>query len=106
MQNLRAKPRITDLRPWFRIDALRNFRHLFKHLHKWPSVVRGKFVSTALGASGSMAGILSISKCSGNVCTSCFGCAGGGIGILLLVLFSKMKANKKEENNGMAKRDR
>lgn len=64
--------------------------------------LRAKFVSTALGASSSLAGLLSLSKCSGNTCTSCFGCAGAGMGILLLVLFSKIKANHKEKNNGMA----
>ena len=64
--------------------------------------LRAKFVSTALGASGSMAGLLSLSKCSGSGCTSCFGCAGAGIGILLLVLFGRMKENQKEEKNGMA----
>lgn len=64
--------------------------------------LRAKFVSTALGASSSLAGLLSLSKCSGSACTSCFGCAGAGMGILLLVLFSRLKTDQKEENNGMA----
>ncbi len=64
--------------------------------------LRAKFVSTALGASSSMAGLLTLSKCSGSTCTSCFGCAGAGMGILLLVVFSRIRGKKKEENNGMA----
>lgn len=64
--------------------------------------LRAKFISTALGASSSLAGLLSLSKCSGSACTSCFGCAGAGMGVLLLVLFSRMRGNKKEEENGMA----
>ncbi len=63
---------------------------------------RPKLVSTALGASSCMAGLLSLSKCSGGACSSCFGCAGTAAGVLLLVLFSRSKANKKEANNGMA----
>jgi hypothetical protein len=64
--------------------------------------LRAKLVSTALGASGGMAGLLSLSKCSGGPCTSCFGCAGAGMGLLLLVLFNRMKENRKEEKDGMA----
>lgn len=64
--------------------------------------VRAKVVATALGASGSMAGLLSLSKCSGSICTSCFGCAGAGVGILLIVLLRRIKGFKKEENNGVA----
>ena len=64
--------------------------------------LRAKFVSTALGASSSLAGLLSLSKCSGSTCASCFGCAGTGMGILLLLLFNKTRENKKEESNGVA----
>jgi hypothetical protein len=66
--------------------------------------LRAKFISTAIGVSSSAAGLLSLSKCSGSACTSCFGCAGSGIGILLFVLFSRMRRNRKEENYGMAQR--
>jgi hypothetical protein len=64
--------------------------------------VRAKLISAALGASSSMAGLLSLSRCSGSACTSCFGCAGVGMGVLLLVLFNRTGGNKKEEKNGMA----
>ncbi len=63
---------------------------------------RPKLVSTVLGASSCMAGLLSLARCSGGACTSCFGCAGTAAGILLLVLFNRSKANKKEAKNGMA----
>lgn len=61
--------------------------------------LRAKFVSIAVGASSGMAGLLSLSKCSGSVCTSCFGCAGAGIGILLITLYSKFKTVKNEAVN-------
>ena len=63
---------------------------------------RAKFISTALGASSSLVGLLSLSRCSAGSCSSCFGCAGTGLGILMLVLFNKMTGIKKEEKNGMA----
>ncbi len=66
--------------------------------------LQSKFISTVLGASSSATGLLALSKCSNGSCTSCFGCAGAGIGILLLVLFSRMKINSKEETHGMAER--
>lgn len=61
--------------------------------------MRAKFVSTALGASSSMAGLLSISKCPGSTCTSCLGCAGVGMGILLIIMYSKLKTIKHGANN-------
>lgn len=64
--------------------------------------LRAKFMSTALGASGSMTGLLSLSQCSGGACTACLGCAGAGMGILLLLLFNRVKGNNKEEGNGVA----
>jgi hypothetical protein len=63
---------------------------------------RAKLIASALGASSSLAGLLSLTKCSASNCTSCFGCAGAGVGVLMLVLFTRMKGNKKEETNGMA----
>lgn len=63
---------------------------------------RARLVSSALGASGGLAGMLSLSNCTGGSCTSCFGCAGAGVGILLLVLYGKMKRTTMEDNNGMA----
>ncbi len=66
--------------------------------------LQAKLLSTALGASSSMAGLLALSKCSGSTCASCFGCAGTGIGVLLFVLFSKIRRNGKEKNYGMAQR--
>lgn len=64
--------------------------------------LRDRVISAGIGASSSMAGILSLSKCVGGSCTSCFGCAGAGAGILLLILFNRMKPCQKEEKNGMA----
>lgn len=64
--------------------------------------LRANVISTALGVSSSLAGLLSLSKCPGSTCTSCFGCAGAGIGVMLLVLFNRMRTDGKEEKNGMA----
>lgn len=55
--------------------------------------LRVKLTSAVLGASGGMAGLLSLSKCSGSACTSCFGCAGAGLGVLLLVLLGRLKGD-------------
>lgn len=64
--------------------------------------LRVKMTSAVLGASSGMAGLLSLSKCSGSACTSCFGCAGAGVGVLLLILLGRMSGKRKEEDNGMA----
>lgn len=62
--------------------------------------LKDKIFYSALGASGGLAGLVSLSKCQGNACTSCFGCAGVGVGILLITLIKKFKGGVK--NNGMA----
>ena len=50
--------------------------------------VKSKLFSAAIGASS---GILPISYCYGNTCSSCFRCVGVGIGILLMISLSKLK---------------
>ncbi len=64
--------------------------------------LRNRLLYTALGASSGLTGLASFSRCSGNACTSCFGCAGAGIGVLLIVIFNKIRRSKQEDNNGMA----
>lgn len=64
--------------------------------------LRARVISTVLGASSGMAGLLSLTKCSGSVCASCYGCAGAGTGLLLLLAFGILRRNKKEEKDGMA----
>ena len=62
-----------------------------------------KFISTAAGVSSSLAGLLTLSRCSAGNCSSCFGCAGAGVGILMLAVITRLKGRrKKEEENGMA----
>lgn len=62
---------------------------------------RNKLLCSAVGASGGLAGILSLSKCSGGGCASCFGCLGMSAGILLVALINRSKRGK-ERQNGMA----
>ncbi|MDI6729484.1 MAG: hypothetical protein QMD44_11240 [Thermodesulfovibrionales bacterium] len=63
--------------------------------------LKEKVLYSAIGASGGLTGLISLSKCPGNTCTSCFGCAGIGIGILLIALINK-KLKGGQRNNGMA----
>lgn len=58
--------------------------------------LRQKILYSALGASNGLTGLFSLSKCSGSTCTSCLGCAGIGIGLLLIVLFRKLSWVPKE----------
>lgn len=64
--------------------------------------LRHRLLYTAVGASSGLTGLVSFSRCSGNVCTSCFGCAGAGIGVLLILLLNKFGRSKQEGDNGMA----
>jgi len=59
--------------------------------------LRHKVLYTAAGALTGLAGLVS-SRCAGGTCTSCFGCGGIGVGILLMVLFNKIKGDKKRTN--------
>ncbi|MDO9288130.1 MAG: hypothetical protein Q7T83_05015 [Thermodesulfovibrionales bacterium] len=63
---------------------------------------RNRLLYTAVGALSGLTGIASFSRCSGNACASCFGCAGAGIGVLLIVLLNKFRRSKQEGDNGMA----
>lgn len=53
--------------------------------------IKDKILYFAIGASGGLAGLVSLPKCQGNACTSCFSCAGVGAGILLTILIKKFK---------------
>ena len=59
--------------------------------------LKDKLIYSAFGGIGSAAGLISLSRCSGNGCTSCFGCAGAGIGLLLIALFNKFKRGKSSD---------
>lgn len=52
-----------------------------------------------MGASGGLAGMFPLSRCGGN-CAACFGCAGIGIGIVLILIGQKFRS-KKEDSDGM-----
>lgn len=47
-----------------------------------------KMISAAVGTS---CGLLPLYACYGNSCSSCYKCAGVGIGILMMILFGKLK---------------
>lgn len=63
--------------------------------------LRNRIVCGCAGAVSGLAGMLSLSKCSGSACTSCFGCVAAGAGILLVTLLNKSK-EVKERQNGVA----
>ncbi|MBU2591503.1 MAG: hypothetical protein KKC21_05755 [Nitrospinae bacterium] len=50
-----------------------------------------KLLYSAFGGIVGAIGIISLSRCKGKGCTACFGCAGVGIGLLLIALFNKFK---------------
>lgn len=60
--------------------------------------LRDKILYSAIGASGGLTGLISLSRCQGNVCTSCFGCVGIGVGILLSVIIKRFGGGKRKDN--------
>jgi len=56
--------------------------------------LKDKIVYGTLGASSGLVGLASFPRCSASTCTSCFGCAGAGIGIVLIALFHMVKEKK------------
>lgn len=59
--------------------------------------VKNKLVCGAAGIAGGLSGVVSLPHCTGSACASCFGCAGAGMGILLLLLLRKMKRGNPQE---------
>ena len=59
--------------------------------------IKYKLLNTTFGALSGLTGIVSLSKCDGKICTSCMGCAGAGIGLLLIALFNKFKKGKSSD---------
>lgn len=53
----------------------------------------------ALGASSGAIGLAVTSACRGGACDSCFGCAGAGLGLLIIAAIKKMRG---EKDHGMA----
>ena len=53
--------------------------------------LRHKIIAGALGATGSLTGLALFSRCAGGACSSCFGCAGAGVALILAGLWSKSK---------------
>lgn len=52
-----------------------------------------------IGATGGLAGMVPLSRCGGN-CAACFGCAGVGLGVVLILIGQKIRGVK-EESDGM-----
>ena len=61
--------------------------------------VKPQLLYALVGASGGLAGMLPLSRCSGN-CAACFGCAGVGLGIVLILIGQSFK-RVKEGSDGM-----
>jgi alpha-D-ribose 1-methylphosphonate 5-triphosphate synthase subunit PhnL len=57
----------------------------------------------SIGASTGLAGFAPASVCRGGDCTSCWGCVGVGLGVLLMILYNNYKRIK-EAKNGMAEK--
>lgn len=54
-----------------------------------------KVLYSMIGASGALAGMLPAARCGGH-CTTCFGCAGIGLGIVLVLVGKKIKGHREE----------
>jgi len=48
----------------------------------------------AAGAMSGLSGIVSLPICRGNTCSSCLGCAGLGIGVLIVVIIKRFGGNR------------
>jgi hypothetical protein len=64
--------------------------------------LRHKIIAAALGATGSLTGLAVFSRCGGGACSSCFGCAGAGVALVLAGLLSKSKEEEKGDYDGLA----
>ena len=61
--------------------------------------IKRKVLYSAFGVTGGLAGTIpAISSCAGGACASCFGCAGAGLGLVALALFSKLKKSRSKED--------
>jgi hypothetical protein len=62
--------------------------------------LKSKILCSTIGAATGLSGLTSVANCSGGACTTCFGCAGVGVSILLLAAIQKFRTRGKD--NGMA----
>ncbi|MBI5789136.1 MAG: hypothetical protein HZA78_09815 [Candidatus Schekmanbacteria bacterium] len=53
--------------------------------------LKTKLLYWALGASGSLSGLLSVARCPGNGCNACLGCAGVGVSVILMMVMGKIR---------------
>lgn len=56
-----------------------------------------KMTAGLIGASSSLAGMLPLARCNGH-CMTCFGCAGIGLGIVLVLIGQKIRGGKEESD--------
>jgi len=61
--------------------------------------LKSKMVCCTIGVASGLGGIASLAQCSGNTCTSCFRCAGAGIGIILITLWHKGFMTRREKKS-------
>ena len=57
------------------------------------------FIYGLIGISVGLTGLVSIPRCSGT-CNACFGCAGVGMGMILILVCQKI-SNRKDGSDGM-----
>ncbi len=60
--------------------------------------MRSKLYGTGIGVAGGLGGLLASAGCSGGGCTSCFGCVGGGVVVLAVTAYTRLK---KKKNGGL-----
>jgi hypothetical protein len=52
---------------------------------------------TLIGASGGFAGMIPFTRCHGN-CIACLGCAGIGLGVVVLLIAQNIRSGKKRSD--------
>lgn len=57
--------------------------------------LRQQILFGLIGASGGLAGMLPLMRCSGQ-CSACFGCSGIGISIIMILIGRKIRIKKGE----------
>ena len=75
------------------------FRCLHRRERQYMKKVKQQILYALIGASGGLAGMLPLSRCGGH-CAACLGCAGVGLGVVLILIGQKIRGAK-EESDGM-----
>ena len=66
--------------------------------------LRHKLFYGGVGVSSALTGYAGLTHCGGGACGSCFGCGGLGVGVLVMILFNKIRTNSTEQEKAVTRR--